>query len=486
MRRSIAAAALSVVTAAGTVLTGAGVAEAAEPVVLSKGHTDAVDVHYEGGALTLKVHDDTVEPSRSLDPADVTFQALPASATQVPDHPLYAFLGAPGTTVWMLPQIQDEKLLWPGWNTTTLTTGVFDGDKVKISLVDVEGPGSVWVFTVGALGDPTVKFGSPDGLPDVLDVPVRTHAHANWVFSAQGTYTLKFQAEATLKNGTVLNTGPIDYKFVVGPLTGPDPDPATQLAITGLAPSYLPGAQVALTATQNPVTDLDDYHWFSKCPGATEFAVIPGEGGGTYTFTATEQLDGCQYLVKLYDESDAVVAQSAPVALQVGDDQPDPQLWQTITATVDDSNGALVVSVDPNDREVGMSPIQLAESGDRLEAIGQLRPVTVTDTRTAKPGWNVSGQVSDFRTDGGASFGGKYLGWLPKVLAQVSGQGAVPGDPVWSGFEEGNGLAESCLLGSAAADTGRGTARFGADLRLELPTDTAGGTYQATLTLTAI
>ncbi|MEU8664062.1 choice-of-anchor M domain-containing protein, partial [Actinoplanes philippinensis] len=113
------------------VLFGASPALAAEQVTLSKGHTDAVDVHYDNGALTLKVKDDTVSPAVVRDPADVTFQVLPAAETVVPDLPAFAFLGAPGDTIWMLPQVQDAGLLWPGWNTTTLGSGVFAGDRVS-------------------------------------------------------------------------------------------------------------------------------------------------------------------------------------------------------------------------------------------------------------------------------------------------------------------------------------------------------------------
>lgn len=50
----------------------------------------------------------------------------------------------------------------------------------------------------------------------------------------------------------------------------------------------------------------------------------------------------------------------------------------------------------------------------------------------------------------------------------------------------GNGLADSALLGSAAAGHEPGSAVLGADLDLRLPVDAAAGTYTATLTLTAI
>ncbi|MGN9907492.1 choice-of-anchor M domain-containing protein [Phytohabitans sp. LJ34] len=459
---------------------------AAEQTVLSRGHVDVIDVHYEGGALSLKVRDDTGASPVTRDPADVLFHALPESQTTVPDVPSYAFLGAPGTPVWLLPQVQDPNLLWPGWETLNLPTGVFAGGKIRLSLVGVEGPGRVSVFVNDPFGNAQVLFRSDDGLPDAIEVGDHVHAHANWAFSATGRYTLKFQADGTLTDGTAVSSGAVDYTFAVGELT--DPDPEVALDIFGMQDSYAPGQQVNLVALQTPETELDHYHWFSKCAGAADFAVVPGEGGAAYSFTATEALDGCQYKAVLYDEDHNAVAEAAPVTLVVedGGGPGEPGGSQSIVATVRESDGALVLSVDPNDRTVALPATTLGAAGDRLEAAGALRPVTVTDTRAAKPGWNASGQVSAFTADGGANFGGKYLGWTPQILAQASGQGVVAGPIAPPGFTSGNGIAGGAVLGSAPAGSGRGTARLGAELRLELPTDTGAGTYTATLTLTAI
>ncbi|MFG3689306.1 choice-of-anchor M domain-containing protein [Micromonospora sp. NPDC047740] len=482
LKRLAAAAGTVIATVGGLVVAVSGPASAQENVVLSAGHVDAVDVHYADGRLVLKVHDDTVQPSVSRDPGDVAFQVLPQAAVEVPDLPEYAFLGPAGSTVWLLPMTQDPNLLWPGWNTTRLPTGVFRGEKVSLSLVDVSGPGRVSVFMTDPVGQPLIKFRSDDGLPDAIDVPVGTHAHANWVFGALGSYTLTFRADATLTDGRQVSTGPVAYRFVVGDL--PDPDPQVQLSIQGLQPAYAPGATVTLTAVQTPTSDLNRYRWFSKCPGTEEFTAVPGETSAAYSFTATNQLDDCQYLVRLYRDGEVVAAESGPATLNV-DDAASPAPSQTITVTIDGTQGALVVSVDPNDRTVTLPAAVLSTAGDRWQSSGELRPVTVTDTRPGAPGWNVAGRLSDF-TSGATRVGGKYLGWAPTVLAQANGQGVAAGQEVKPGFASGNGLAASSVLGSAPVGAGRGTARLGAGLNLELPTDTGAGQYTATLTLTAI
>ncbi|WP_433532851.1 choice-of-anchor M domain-containing protein [Micromonospora sp. CA-263727] len=483
--RGLAALIGGVVIAAGLALTPSAAA-AAEKVVLSKGHTDAVDIHYAEGQLSLKVHDDTVSPSVTRDPADVIFQVLPGAAMPVPDDSRFAFLGPAGSQVWLLPLTQNQNLLWPGWNTTSLGAGLFTGDRVRLSLVDVTGPGAVSVFTQDTFGSPLIKFRSDDGLPDAIDVPIRTHAHANWAFSAEGAYTLTFQADATRTDGSTVSTGPVPYSFVVGELDGSGPE--TTLSISGMADEYQPGDTVTLRAVQTPQTELDHYHWFSRCPGSDTFAVIPGEAGSTYTFTATRELNACEYQVRLYGDHHEVVATSEEVALWVAFPPADPGTSQTITASIDPNQGALVISVDPDDRAVVLPPAQLSGSGERWESAGSLRPVTVTDTRAATPGWSASGQLpKDFVSADGATFSAGYLGWTPEVVRQSGGQGVVAGPtvaPYTVGV--GGGLGNSATLGSAPAGAGRGTATLSAGLRLHLPTETAPGTYTATLTLTAI
>jgi len=472
------------------VLFVASPAQAADAVVLSKGHTDAVDVHYDDGALKLRVHDDTVSPSVLRDPADVTFQVLPAAETPVPDLPQFSFLGAPGTPVWMLPQVQDPALLWPGWNTTTLGSGVFAGNKITMSLVGVDGPGDVTLFDTNSLGTPNIKFRSSDGLPDALSVPVNTHAHASWAFSKTGTYILKFQADATLAAGGQVSTGPVDYRFVVGELTGGGED-GVSLSVSGMSEGeYAVGEQVTLQAVQTPRGALTTYQWFSRRPGGEDFTAVVGETAASYTFTATRALNGNDYLVKLYNGT-KTVATSEPVSLFVAfpDENGGSSTAKAVTASIDEAAGALVISVDPDDRTVVLPAAALSASGDRWESTGKLRPVTVTDTRSSRPGWTASGRVANgFTTADGQSFSGSYLGWTPTITAQGAQQGVVAGpvaEPYTVG-QSGTGLGGSATLATAPTGAGRGTARLDAELKLSVPTETAAGTYTGALTLTAI
>ncbi|MBT0774031.1 choice-of-anchor M domain-containing protein [Kineosporia sp. J2-2] len=158
---------------------------------------------------------------------------------------------------------------------------------------------------------------------------------------------------------------------------------------------------------------------------------------------------------------------------------------QSIRATIGDDDGGLVLSVDPEDRSVILPAASLDPSGNHWSAGGELRPVTVTDTRTGSPGWNVAGQVSDFTGDTG-QFPGKHLGWTPKILDQATGTAVTPGATVLPALTSGDGLAHSSTLAVAPAGTGRGVTVLGAGLELDVPAETETGSYEATLTLTVI
>ena len=121
--------------------------------------------------------------------------------------------------------------------------------------------------------------------------------------------------------------------------------------------------------------------------------------------------------------------------------------------------------------------------GDYYEASGEINPITVTDTRRSLAPWSISASVGDFR-DGDATFSGKYLGWTPEVLQ--AGIGATAGGDVWSGWDGGDGLSVSRVLGTGSQGHPRGTAQLGAELTLKIPGTVDKGSYRATLTITAL
>ncbi|MBE2315755.1 TIGR03773 family transporter-associated surface protein [Solirubrobacter sp. CPCC 204708] len=190
--------------------------------VLSDGHVDYA-ARIVDGQFRSQIKDGTRGTTVWRDVPAVTFAVLDAARTTVPSSPSFAFLGTPGSAVWMLPQTQRAGLLWPGWNTEELSNAQVDG-AVSWRLDSVDGPGSVSVFQSGTFGNPEIVFRSNDGLPDTYSIPLGTHAHANWAFSREGAYRLTFTMSARLSGGqTASDTQTL--AVTVGTATNPTPTP---------------------------------------------------------------------------------------------------------------------------------------------------------------------------------------------------------------------------------------------------------------------
>lgn len=192
---------------AATIIVGSAGTASAEPI--STGHVDVVDVDYASGALTVQLLDST---GAERDPATVDLVVRNGARTTVPNNAAYAFLGAPGDPVWILPQTQNTNLLWAGWNSTDVPTGTFQSNTLQMSLVGVTG-GEFAVYTT-SLGGPTVLFDSGDGLPDNRPLAAGVHTHANWAFDGPGTYTITFRVSGTLTTGTTVSDE-ATYTFTV-------------------------------------------------------------------------------------------------------------------------------------------------------------------------------------------------------------------------------------------------------------------------------
>jgi surface-anchored protein len=190
----------------------------AAPVVLGAGHVDVADIAYEDGELAIGVHDETVEPDVERDVDDVVFLVKNAAKTTVPDDPAFRFLGSAGASTWVLPEIQNEELLWPGLATEEIEAGVFQNDTVTLKVEKVTGSGRVAIFTEDAVGNPNVLVNSGDGLPDAISLTAGTHQHASWAFQKAGVYLIKARATAKLAGtGATVTSAPVVYTFVVQP-----------------------------------------------------------------------------------------------------------------------------------------------------------------------------------------------------------------------------------------------------------------------------
>jgi surface-anchored protein len=201
------------------------------PADLDLGHVD-MGPRFVDGDWTLMVHDDAVEPSvwRTLD--DAVLQVRDTALLPVPDDPNYEFLGlAPGTEVHVVPQTQSPDVVWLGWNTQDPEVLEQVDRGVTMSLLGVDGPGTVTMYLqAGNLEPPDVLWSSEDDAAQPVWVGLDTHTHANWVFSEPGVYLLQVEVAADLVSGEAV-TDTRTVRFAVGEAT--DPDDARAATFTG-------------------------------------------------------------------------------------------------------------------------------------------------------------------------------------------------------------------------------------------------------------
>lgn len=232
-------------------------------------HTDTVSVYLDDGRLTLDSKadidvdgDGVVDVGSRLSTRETLFH-LDGGETSVPDLPAYAFLGAPGTPIWLAPQTQDHTLIWPGFSTEDPNlTGRIDGGAVSLALVATEGPGEVELYLQSG-STVTRTFSSREALP-AWKTGVPQHTHMNWVFSAPGTYRLTFEATAGV-NGT-RQTAQNEYVFVVGDLDAHTQ--STEITASVGSVEIAAGEELRIDAQVDP----------GDAVGAVQFR--DGEGGG--------------------------------------------------------------------------------------------------------------------------------------------------------------------------------------------------------------
>ena len=88
-----------------------------------------------------------------------------------------------------------------------------------MSIGPVSGPGRAWMFLQnGTFGKPLPLMDSQTGAPQDVWVDVNTHVHANWVFSAPGTYLARLTFSADTLDGRHMSATTV-LRFAVGSAT---------------------------------------------------------------------------------------------------------------------------------------------------------------------------------------------------------------------------------------------------------------------------
>ncbi|WBB55625.1 choice-of-anchor M domain-containing protein [Verrucosispora sp. WMMD573] len=191
-------------------------------VELSAGHID-IGPRYVDDRWTLLIHDGTQAQPVWRDPDDTLLRVSDAALQTVPDDPAYAFLGiAAGQQAYVVPQVQDQDVVWLGWNTQDPRVMQTIDRGVTLTLLGVRGPGTLTTYLQsGNFAPPQPLWRSAESTAQPFWVEVNTHTHANWVFSAPGVYLVAVQVSADLVNGESVSATRT-LRFAVGDATSAD------------------------------------------------------------------------------------------------------------------------------------------------------------------------------------------------------------------------------------------------------------------------
>ena len=183
--------------------------------VIADGHID-MGPRLDHGRWTIGIRDDSGPSPVWRDPAQTVLQAVDAAAVTVPSDPAFSFLGQAGARVWLLPQVQQQGVLWPGWNSQDPSVVHTVDREVTWKLETVRGPGRFLLFVNESFGTPSILFDSARRLPQETGIETNSHVHGNWAFTKPGTYLLGIRMTARSLTGTPYDTA-ATLRVSVGP-----------------------------------------------------------------------------------------------------------------------------------------------------------------------------------------------------------------------------------------------------------------------------
>ena len=150
------------------------------------------------------------------DPNQTVLRVSDAAIMTAPNSADYPFLAdVAGKPVHVIPQTQNPSVVWLGWNTQdpAVTATIDRGLTMRVG--PVSGPGRAWLFLQsGTFGKPLLLADSGAAPGDVW-IDSGTHVHANWAFSAPGTYTATVTFLGTTTAGEAVSAS-TTLRFAVG------------------------------------------------------------------------------------------------------------------------------------------------------------------------------------------------------------------------------------------------------------------------------
>lgn len=180
------------------------------PYVLDHGHTDIFDVSApDASTLDLRLKEDVSAPKTMRDPESVILNVKASMFTTATQG-----LSGIDTAGYVLPMVQENNSLWPGWDTFAVRPHF---SSINLVVDDIDGPGKVMVWENGTFGIGINPVAATVALTkgSVIPVPYPAHRHVNWLFTTKGVYHMHVHAEGESAGKTVKSTTRT-YTWVVG------------------------------------------------------------------------------------------------------------------------------------------------------------------------------------------------------------------------------------------------------------------------------
>lgn len=187
--------------------------ESTAKALLTRGHADVFALVPNGPTISLVAKEDVTTPGAPTyhNPAKLVLGVADAAKTSATEK-----IEGVGTAGYALPQSEDPALLWPGWDSNALAP--LAPTSIRLVVDEVAGPGRVLLWRSAAFGatSPIFEQGSLEAAPgrSILQ-SAPAHEHANWLFTAAGTYSLILHGEVETPKGRLVSD-PAVYTFAVG------------------------------------------------------------------------------------------------------------------------------------------------------------------------------------------------------------------------------------------------------------------------------
>lgn len=251
---------------------------------VTHGHFDVGPV-LNGGNLTSSVKDDRTSPARHVSPGALEFILNDAAKLNLPAG--MEDIAPASTPVHMIGATQQQGVPWLGWSTQDPELLKQLDGPVTMTLNGFEGPGTLSTFLSGNFGSAGQKvFDSRSG--GSFQVPANTHQHSNWVFTAEGRYTVTIGWTARLKNGQQVSSESVLH-FTVG---NPDNAPASNNA-QGAAGTKQDGGEKS--TAKNPLNGtVDEATGIVTKPDGSKVRIVGKTASGEDCALTSQELANAQ------------------------------------------------------------------------------------------------------------------------------------------------------------------------------------------------